>query len=489
MSKKVQTKWIADSAVTVDKLGTNAVETAKIKDLNVTVGKLATDAVETAKIKDGNVTGDKLASSAKQSVLESKLVALRDAVLGFTVTAASSDTVTTEVEAAATTDDPQTDLSAKGIYTGAITGQTDPKRVLIRAAGTDNAIDDGTGDDVFGVLTEVGDVFTLSYKKADNTAYTFGSTPDIDFYFVEIYDEYNKPTDGALLSQGIGGVLDATSADVVNLHLNGGTNKHDATEIDYEEDDGNKLNIQAASDSVETAITDLDQAIGTLNQGSNYTAGDVTAVGSHLDAIDTVLGTNAAAAATADGKAVSAQGDATQALSDASDAQSAADAAQGDATQALSDASTADGKAVAAQGDATQALSDASDAQSAADAAQGDATQALSDASTAQSAADAAQGDATTALAAAGLDAAEKFTLDGTDITNKYVVLAQVPKAATVIRLVVMGGMEQDYAVDFAVTADDGGKRLSWDSAEGGISVGMEADLAAADILRVWYEY
>lgn len=80
------------------------------------------------------------------------------------------------------------------------------------------------------------------------------------------------------------------SAEALEAHLNGGASKHDATEIDYERADGSKKNIQASSDDVENALTDLDEAIGTLNQGTNYTAVDATAVGSHLDAIDDALG-------------------------------------------------------------------------------------------------------------------------------------------------------------------------------------------------------
>jgi hypothetical protein len=47
-------------------------------------------------------------------------------------------------------------------------------------------------------------------------------------------------------------------------HLDGGNGKHDATEIDYERDDGQKKNIQAGSDNVEAALTDLDDATGAL---------------------------------------------------------------------------------------------------------------------------------------------------------------------------------------------------------------------------------
>lgn len=50
----------------------------------------------------------------------------------------------------------------------------------------------------------------------------------------------------------------ATNQSNFSAHTDGGANKHDATEIDYERVDGSKKDIQAASDAVETALTDLD---------------------------------------------------------------------------------------------------------------------------------------------------------------------------------------------------------------------------------------
>ncbi len=47
-------------------------------------------------------------------------------------------------------------------------------------------------------------------------------------------------------------------------HLDGTTGKHDATEVDYERADGSKKFIQAASDAVEAALTDLDDAMYAL---------------------------------------------------------------------------------------------------------------------------------------------------------------------------------------------------------------------------------
>lgn len=169
-------------------------------------------------IADNTIGNNNLTAGARTGVLASKLVALRDAVLGFTTTAASSNVVTTEVLAAATTDTPQTALTALGIYTGAVSAVTDNKRVLIRAAGTDNGISDGTKDDIYGVLTESGGVYTLSYKKQNGTAFTFSGATAIDFFFVEIYALDSMPA-SALLEQGVGGVLDATNA--ANIHTEG----------------------------------------------------------------------------------------------------------------------------------------------------------------------------------------------------------------------------------------------------------------------------
>lgn len=55
---------IADSAITVAKLATDAVETAKIKDLNVTTGKLAANAVTPAKMSQPLTHGSPVATTS-----------------------------------------------------------------------------------------------------------------------------------------------------------------------------------------------------------------------------------------------------------------------------------------------------------------------------------------------------------------------------------------------------------------------------------------
>jgi hypothetical protein len=94
----------------------------------------------------------------------------------------------------------------------------------------------------------------------------------------------------------------------------------------------------------------------------NYVDGVTSAIQTQLNTIGGNATTALANAATADGKAVDAQADATQALADAA-------TADGKAVTALANAATADGKAVDAQADATSALSLAGNAATKANAA------------------------------------------------------------------------------------------------------------------------
>jgi hypothetical protein len=57
-------------------------------------------------------------------------------------------------------------------------------------------------------------------------------------------------------------------------HLDGGSSKHDASEIDYETDDLSKTDVQGASDSIDTAINDLDDNKLSRN-GNNTMAADL----------------------------------------------------------------------------------------------------------------------------------------------------------------------------------------------------------------------
>lgn len=376
------------------------------------------------------ILGKWLDSTAKEDVLKSKLVALRNGVLTKNVNGGSS-TVTTEVLAAASTDTPVTALTALGIYTGAVSGANDPKRVLVRAAGTDNGIDDGSGDDVYGILTEAAGVYTLTFKKADGSGFTFGVATDIDFYFVEVFNEYNKPTD-AYLNTVIGGVVDASTADValaaknsIDTHLNGGASKHDANEIDYERLDANKKNIAAASDDTEAAISDLDDAIGALDATpSNYTPANPAIVADHLAAIDSAL--SAAGGTSFD--------DSTFEIKD--------NAAPTKVMKFEVSGVTAGQTRTVTMADRAVNLANVSETKT------------------------------------------EELTLNGTDITNKYkdLVVAASVKDASTVQLFPVGGLEQNYGEDFTVITDGTYiRRINWDG------LGMDGVLTSGDKLRVQY--
>lgn len=75
----------------------------------------------------------------------------------------------------------------------------------------------------------------------------------------------------------------------------------------------------------------------------------------------------------------------------------------------------------------------------------------------------------------------ERKTLAGGDIINKYIVLEQVPTTSASTRLMPINGIEQDYGTDFEITADDGGKRLSWSG------LGLDGTLQAGDKIIIAY--
>jgi len=75
----------------------------------------------------------------------------------------------------------------------------------------------------------------------------------------------------------------------------------------------------------------------------------------------------------------------------------------------------------------------------------------------------------------------ETFTLTGTDITNKYVTLANVPGAATSVVLMVKGAPSQQYADDFQMDGSNT-DRLTWSA------LGLDGILESGDKFTVTYQ-
>lgn len=84
--------------------------------------------------------------------------------------------------------------------------------------------------------------------------------------------------------------------------------------------------------------------------------------------------------------------------------------------------------------------------------------------------------------ASVGTQNVDYVTLNGTNITNKYVDLVAIPKTAAKVVVDVVGGTAQAYATDFTVITDGTDiKRLNWDT------LGMDGQVVSGTVLRVVY--
>lgn len=412
-------------------------------------------------IADAAIDSQHLASGAKQAVLESKLSAAHVGILNKTLVGASL-VVTTDLLAAASTDVAQTDFSAKGIYAGAVVNGADKKKVVLRQTGTDQGVVDANADEVYGVISEAVGVYTMTFFNADGTAHTLASA-NYDYYFVEIFDMFDMPVD-IHLSGGIVGVVDADQGTTLGGHLNGGANKHDASEIDVE----TVGNYTTASD-LETNLGALDTQIGT-------NVSDIAANTTHrTDTASDVAGKGASQIAVETGSFT------------ATDVQGALEENEAAAAAALAAAGVADGKAVTAQSaidsHINATVEDKHLATQIGMVSAGDYFAATDSADQAVEKVDnqvKTNTDAITALSgAAQTEGVEIFVLDGTDITNQGLTLANAPASNGAVRLTVKGAPSQHNGDDFSVA----GTALSW------AGLGLDPDLEAGDKITVIYSY
>lgn len=157
--------------------------------------------------------------------------------------------------------------------------------------------------DQFANFIQDSSTINFTYDDNNNLAYLEVIQSALDIFQIPV-----TPT-GNLTSNNVGDALnelqssiDTTNQNFAN-HMDGGSSKHDATEIDYERADGSRNSIQASSDNVESALSDLDdnklarngsQAMtGNLNMAANdiVTSGlvdgrDVSVDGTKLDTIE-----------------------------------------------------------------------------------------------------------------------------------------------------------------------------------------------------------
>lgn len=75
----------------------------------------------------------------------------------------------------------------------------------------------------------------------------------------------------------------------------------------------------------------------------------------------------------------------------------------------------------------------------------------------------------------------EPFTLTIDNIINKYIVLTNAPTDKTKTIIDIVGGCRQYYDIDFTITTDDSGRRLSWSG------LGLDGVLVLGDKIIVTY--
>lgn len=93
------------------------------------------------------------------------------------------------------------------------------------------------------------------------------------------------------------------------------------------------------------------------------------------------------------------------------------------------------------------------------------------------------------AAAAQVLQSEELFELDGTDITNQYVDLAETANSAASISLFALEGPIQEKAVDYTISLAGGAGGVTRISFAGGLATAGASELVAGDKIVVQYSY
>ncbi len=73
----------------------------------------------------------------------------------------------------------------------------------------------------------------------------------------------------------------------------------------------------------------------------------------------------------------------------------------------------------------------------------------------------------------------DSFPLDGTDISNKFVMLTHSPSSPELSILTVIGGIVQEYSIDYVIS----GSTLSWSG------LFLDGVLSDGDVLLIQYTY
>jgi len=273
--------------------------------------KVAAQAVGSAQVANGAVLAVHMSTPAKQSTLQSKLLA---GWVQRVVAAAGglNDDVTTDIQAAATVTTPTQDGAVKGIMsTGAALADTlgtavQNYKVQIRDSVTKQPLNDGAGGEVYGVLSFATAVWTLTYYTAVGVAIAIPAA-SIDILFAEVFDADSLPLKAMLLGATFGDISDIAAS---HTHPLAQITDVTATAAEVNQVNGGvsanvtAANLGALTGGLDTALHTHDAryfteiellAIGTATN-PNTTSGaakigtDATAIGANAGTTDTVQG-------------------------------------------------------------------------------------------------------------------------------------------------------------------------------------------------------
>jgi len=190
-------------------------------------------------------------------------------VSSFTANGTSDDVTAALAAVAQDTTERNTENGPGILTTGSTPGDATGTavqnyRIQFRDSGTQLPINDGSGREVYGVLSYSAPTWTLSYYKTDGTSYSFTSFP-LDFMFAEVFSLSGIPSSSHLLPEVF-----------LNIVSGGGGGGGDVT---------------GPAGATDEGIARYNGATGKVIQDSNVTidnAGNMTLTGGTSISVDTI---------------------------------------------------------------------------------------------------------------------------------------------------------------------------------------------------------